>query len=93
MGATDSGPGAACNVARDLWFTYTHLGADGIVSLETCGSLIETELAVYAFPPEVDLESELVLVYGFDQTDEWSGILPRIQAERARARARATGAP
>ncbi|MDE3004044.1 MAG: hypothetical protein OXU33_03145 [Gemmatimonadota bacterium] len=50
----------------------------------------QTELAVYAFPPDVDLESELVLVYGFDQTSAWSGILPRIQSERARARARAT---
>lgn len=51
----------------------------------------QTELAVYAFPPDLDLESELVLVYGFDQTSSWSGILPRIQAERARVRARATG--
>lgn len=51
----------------------------------------QTELAVYAFPTNVDLESELVLVYGFDQTSAWSGILPRIQGERARARARATG--
>ena len=39
----------------------------------------QTELAVYAFPSDVDLESELVLVYGFDQTSSWSGILPRIQ--------------
>jgi len=52
----------------------------------------QTELAVYAFPHSVDLESELVLVYGFDQTRTWSGILPRIQAERARARARARAA-
>ena len=51
----------------------------------------QTELAVYAFPPDVDLESELVLVYGFDQTSAWSVILPRIQSERARVRARATG--
>jgi len=51
----------------------------------------QTELAVYAFPSDVDLESELVLVYGFDQTSSWSGILPRIHAERARARARASG--
>ncbi len=48
-----------------------------------------TEMAVYTFPSGVDLESELILVYGFDQTAEWSAILPRIQAERARARARA----
>jgi len=44
---------------------------------------------VYAFPPELDLEGELVLVYGLEETTEWSVILPRIQAERGRARARA----
>lgn len=53
-----------------------------------------TEMAVYAFPPDLDLEGELVLVYGLEETTAWSGILPRIQAERARARARAgIGAP
>jgi hypothetical protein len=49
----------------------------------------QTEMAVYSFVGAVDLESDLVLAYGLDQTREWSGILPRIQAERARARARA----
>lgn len=50
----------------------------------------QTQLAVYAFPADVDLESDLILVYGFEQTDAWTRILPRVQAERARARARAT---
>ncbi len=49
----------------------------------------QTEMAVYAFPRDVDIESDLVLVYGFDQSREWDAILPRVQAERARARARA----
>jgi hypothetical protein len=48
-----------------------------------------TEMAVYAFPPDLDLEGDLVLVYGLEETTAWSTILPRIQAERARARARA----
>ena len=48
-----------------------------------------TEMAIYAFPPELDLESDLVLAYGLDQSAAWTTILPRIQAERARARARA----
>ena len=48
----------------------------------------QTEMAVYAFG-DVDLESSLTLVYEFDESTEWSQILPRIQAERARARARA----
>jgi hypothetical protein len=50
-----------------------------------------TEMAVYAFSENVDLESDLVVAYGLEQTAAWSGILRRIQAERARARARAGG--
>lgn len=49
----------------------------------------ETEMAVYSFGDRVDLESTLVLAYEFEQTTGWSAILSRIQAERARARARA----
>lgn len=48
----------------------------------------ETEMAVYAFGPEVDLESDLVVVYGLVESAQWRAILPRVQAERARARAR-----
>ena len=48
-----------------------------------------TEMAVYAFPPEVDLESELLLAYGLQETGGWEATLGRVQAERARARARA----
>lgn len=53
----------------------------------------DTEMAVYSFVGEVDLESEVVLMYGLEQTRAWSAILPRVQAERARARARARGGP
>lgn len=49
----------------------------------------ETEMAVYAFPPEVDLDAELALAYGLDQSASWTAVLTRIRAERARARARA----
>ena len=49
----------------------------------------QTEMAVYSFVGEVDLESDVILSYGLEQTRVWSTILPRIQAERARARARA----
>ena len=48
----------------------------------------ETEMAVYAFGEGVDLESELVVVYGLVESNAWAAILPRVQAERARARAR-----
>ena len=50
-----------------------------------------TEMAVYSFAGVLDLELEMTLVYGLDQTTAWSVILPRVQAERARARARARG--
>ncbi|MBM4182765.1 MAG: hypothetical protein FJ207_00915 [Gemmatimonadetes bacterium] len=50
----------------------------------------EQEMAVYDFGSGVDLErGELVLVYGLVQAAQWTTILPRIQAERARVRTRA----
>ena len=48
----------------------------------------QTEMAVYAFSGAIDMGSDLVLAYGLEQTRAWSGILPRVQAERGRARAR-----
>ncbi|MDZ7779178.1 MAG: hypothetical protein U5R14_04455 [Gemmatimonadota bacterium] len=48
-----------------------------------------TETAVYVFDRPLDLESDLTLHYGLERTDAWRVILSRIQAERARARARA----
>lgn len=51
----------------------------------------ETEMAVYAFAGAVDLEADLTLMYGLERSTEWSVILPRIHAERVRARARAGG--
>ncbi len=48
----------------------------------------ETLLAVYAFPPEVDLEGSLEVEYQEVRVREWDSILRRIQAERARIGAR-----
>lgn len=53
----------------------------------------ETEMAVYSFGDGIDLESSLVLAYQFDQSTQWTVILPRIQAERTRVRARAGTSP
>ena len=50
----------------------------------------ETEAAVYVFP-EVDLESDLVVLYGVQESREWTVVLSRVRAERARARVRARG--
>jgi hypothetical protein len=49
----------------------------------------EQALAVYDFGSGVDLEREIVLVYGLNESAQWSVILPRVQAERARVLARA----
>jgi hypothetical protein len=51
----------------------------------------QPEMAVYAFGDEVDLESDLVVAYGLEESTEWNTILPTVRAERARARARAGG--
>lgn len=51
----------------------------------------ETETAVYAFGAEVDLESDIIVAYGLVESSQWRTILPRVQAERARARARGAG--
>ena len=48
----------------------------------------ETEMAVYAFGEGLDLESEMVVVYGLVQSGAWAAVLLRVQAERARARSR-----
>jgi hypothetical protein len=48
----------------------------------------QQETAIYTFADAVNLASDLVLVYGLERTRAWSAILPRLQAERARARAR-----
>ena len=45
-----------------------------------------TETAVYAFSGELDLEADLIVAYGLEQTGSWGTTITRIQAERARAR-------
>ena len=47
--------------------------------------------AVYSFSTELDLEMPLVVEVDGIRTDQWSSILPRIDAERARVRARGSG--
>jgi hypothetical protein len=51
----------------------------------------QTEMAVYAFPGNVDLDTDLVVVYGLEQSNEWSAILPKLRAERARVLGRVGG--
>jgi hypothetical protein len=51
----------------------------------------ETQMAVYAFPPQVDLEGELAVEYQDVRSRAWDRVLPEIQAERNRIRARSGG--
>jgi len=51
----------------------------------------ETQLAVYAFPTRVDFDTGLVAEYGTARHDGWDRLIPLLQAERAKIRARATG--
>lgn len=51
----------------------------------------ETQMAVYAFDGDIDLDMGLVAEYGDTRSTEWDAILQTLQAELARARARAGG--
>jgi len=49
----------------------------------------ETQLAVYAFDPGIELEIALTVEYEGVRDTSWQTILNRLEAERARVRARA----
>jgi hypothetical protein len=48
----------------------------------------ETQLAVYAFDPGIELEITLIVEYEGASDTSWQTILNRLEAERARVRAR-----
>ena len=48
----------------------------------------ETQLAVYAFDPGIELEIALTVEYEDASDTSWQTILNRLEAERARVRAR-----
>ena len=49
----------------------------------------ETQMAIYAFDRGIDLETDLAVEYGEVRNARWEHILPVLQAERAKVRARA----
>ncbi len=51
----------------------------------------ETLLAIYAFPTDIDLERQVEVEYREVRSRDWEEILPRIQLEQGRVRARAGG--
>ena len=48
----------------------------------------ESQSAIYAFDERIDYAQPFVVRYGFDQSDEWLRILPKLEIERAKVRAR-----
>lgn len=48
----------------------------------------QTRIAVYVFEPGVDLQTDLQVEFRMVRDNGWSRIIPRLQAERARVRAR-----
>jgi hypothetical protein len=50
----------------------------------------ETRSAIYAFDPELDPELPFSVRYANVESDDWIRILPRLQSERAKIRARAS---
>jgi hypothetical protein len=51
----------------------------------------EPQMAIYAFPPEVRLDADLEVEYHEVRSRDWARVLPAIEAEQARVRARAGG--
>ncbi len=49
----------------------------------------ETQMAIYAFDRGIDLETDLEVEYGAERNAGWEHILPVLQTERAKVRARA----
>jgi hypothetical protein len=51
----------------------------------------ENQSAIYAFAERIDYGQPFVVRYGFQQSDEWLRILPKLEVERGKVRARAKG--
>lgn len=51
----------------------------------------EQQLAVYVFEGPIDYEQPIRIQYGLTSTDAWSRIIPRLELERQRVRAKAGG--
>lgn len=43
-------PGGSTAIVKDIWFSYTHSGPGGDMTVSTCGSSFNTKIAVYAGP-------------------------------------------
>ncbi|MGH7504176.1 MAG: hypothetical protein ACRELX_00925, partial [Longimicrobiales bacterium] len=48
----------------------------------------ENQSAIYAFDERVDYDQPIIVRYGFEESDAWTRIIPKLEVERAKIRAR-----
>lgn len=48
----------------------------------------ETQSAIYSFDTELDYDVPITFQYGLERSDEWAGILQRLEEERVKVRSR-----
>jgi hypothetical protein len=53
----------------------------------------DQQVAIYAFANRIDYQLPIVIRYGLEQSEHWITIVPRLEVERARIRARARTSP
>ncbi len=51
----------------------------------------ETQVAIYAFDERIDYKLPIVMRYRMEESAAWASIIPRLEVERAKIRARAGG--
>ena len=51
----------------------------------------ETQVGIYAFDERVDYRLPIIVRYGAEESAAWNSIIPRLEVERAKIRARASG--
>jgi hypothetical protein len=53
----------------------------------------DNQTAIYAFDVRIDYNQLFIVRYGFQQNDDWIRILPKLEIERTKVRARTTTVP
>ena len=51
----------------------------------------DNQSAIYVFDGRIDYRQRFVVRYGATDSDDWTGIIPKLEVERAKVRARAGG--
>ncbi|MCI0435834.1 MAG: hypothetical protein L0271_19660 [Gemmatimonadetes bacterium] len=51
----------------------------------------ETQVGIYAFDEAIDYRLPIIVRYGAEESSAWNSIIPKLEVERAKIRARASG--